>query len=256
MANITYTLRTENIGRLRDFLERFKKVNQSLLIEVSEDGITSKTYTPDRGFIKRSQIELSNIAAEFEGTVPEKILVPFFDINRVMKNIDLLPEGSINVVFVCEPKKGDKQNVLCSQVKFVTDSLTIINACTELDYVVSLSDTVYDGIIKSAEKGAQTSIHKTQMKKILSLFDIDSAEKTVSIRMDKETGKIHVFNNLYDYQLPEEVTGKLSSPIKVKKEFLSYIGDDTFNLNITEDKVITYSSESDTTSIIGVVNED
>jgi len=253
MASTTYTLRTGNIGKFRDFLERFKKVNQSLLIEVSEDGITSKTYTPDRGFIKRSHIELSEIGAEFEGDSNDKILVPFFDINRVMKNIDLLPEGEINIVFVCETKKT---NVLCSQVKFVSDSLTIINSCTELDYVVSLSDSVYDGIIKSAEKGAQTSIHKIQMKKILSLFDIDSSEKTVSIRMDKDTKKIHVFNNLYDYQLPEEVTGQLSSPIKVKKEFLSYIGDDTFNLNITEDKVITHSAESETTSVIGVVNED
>jgi hypothetical protein len=74
--------------------------------------------------------------------------------------------------------------------------------------------------------------------------------------MDETTERIHVFNSLYDYQLPEEVTGSLSSPIRVKKEFLSYIGDDTFKLNITEEKVIAYSTESDTTSIIGVVNED
>jgi hypothetical protein len=254
MQNVTHTLTVEKIEKFRDFLERFKKISQSLLIEVHEDTMVSKTYTPDRGFIKRSQVSIEDMGGSFNKTPEFSINVPFFNIDRVMKNIDLLPDGSIDIVFVCEKQKNN--TLLCSQVKFVSDSLTIINACTELDYVVALSDTVYDGIIKSAEKGAQTSIHKTQMKKITSLFDIDSAEKTISIRMDETTERIHVFNSLYDYQLPEEVTGSLSSPIRVKKEFLSYIGDDTFKLNITEEKVIAYSTESDTTSIIGVVNED
>lgn len=252
MATANFTITTESIEKFRDFLEKFKKVSQSLLIEVYEDRIVSKTYTPDRGFIKRSQMDIEGLGS-FEKPPTSVIKVPFFNIDRVMKNIDLLPDGEISIVFVCEKQKD---SLLCSQVKFVTDTLTIINACTELDYVVALGDHVYDGIIKSAEKGAQTSIHKAQMKKITSLFDIDSAEKTVSLRMDEESGRIHVFNSLYDYQLPDEVTGSLERPIKVKKEFLSYIGDDTFKLNITEDKVITYSTESDTTSIIGVVNED
>lgn len=252
MASTSFTLTTANIEKFREFLEKFKKISQSLLIEVHSDRMVSKTYTPDRGFIKRSQIDLEGIGG-FKKDPPEVIKVPFFNIDRVMKNIDLLPDGEIEVVFVCDKQKD---SLLCSQVKFVTETLTIINSCTELDYVVSLGDSVYDGIIKSAEKGAQTLIQKAQMKKITSLFDIDSAEKTVSLRVDEESGRIHVFNSLYDYQLPDDVTGTLDRPIRVKKEFLSYIGDDSFRLNITEDKVITYSTETDTTSIIGVVNED
>lgn len=254
MQSTTHTLTVEKIEKFRDFLERFKKISQSLLIEVHKNVMVSKTYTPDRGFIKRSQVNIEDMGGSFDNDPDATINVPFFNIDRVMKNIDLLPDGNIDIVFVCEKQKNN--TLLCSQVKFVSESLTIINACTELDYVVALSDSVYDGIIKSAEKGAQTSIHKTQMKKITSLFDIDSAEKTVSIRMDEDSERIHVFNSLYDYQLPESATGKLSAPIRVKKEFLSYIGDDTFKLNITEEKVIAYSTESDTTSIIGVVNED
>jgi hypothetical protein len=256
MSLVNYTLTTENIEKFRDFLEKFKKVSQSLLIEVWPEMIASKTYTPDRGFIKRSQLDMEAFNASFDETPPAVIKVPFFNIDRVMKNIDLLPDGNIDIVFVCEKQKPNSNGILCSQVKFVSETLTIINACTEIDYVMSLSDSVYDGIIKSAEKGVQTTIHKAQMKKVTSLFDIDSAEKTVSIRMDEGTGKIHVFNSLYDYQLPDEVVGTLERPIRVKKEFLSYIGDDTTKLNITEDKVITYSTESNTTSIIGVVNED
>ena len=252
----TYTLSTENIQKFREFLEKFKKVSQSLLIEVLPDMMVSKTYTPDRGFIKRSQLDMEAFDATFDSEPPVTIKVPFFNIDRVMKNIDLLPDGKIEIVFVCEAQKPNANAVLCSQVKFVSETLTIINACTELDYVMSLGDSVYDGIIKSAEKGAQTTIHKSQIKKVTSLFDIDSSEKTVSIRMDEKTGKIHVFNSLYDYQLPDDVTGTLENTIRVKKEFLSYIGDDTIKLNITEDKVITYSTESNTTSIIGVVNED
>lgn len=256
MSLVNYTLTVENIEKFRDFLEKFKKVSQSLLIEVWPEMMVSKTYTPDRGFIKRSQLEMEPLGGSFDNNPPVPIKVPFFNIDRVMKNIDLLPDGSIDIVFVCEKQKPNNNAVLCSQVKFVSETLTIINACTELDYVMSLSDSVYDGIIKSAEKGAQTTIHKSQIKKITSLFDIDSAEKTVSIRMDESTERIHVFNSLYDYQLPDDVTGSLEKPIRVKKEFLSYLGDDTIKLNITEDKVITYSTESNTTSIIGVVNED
>jgi len=252
MATTQFVIKTENIQKFRDFLEKFKKISQSLLIEVYSDRIVSKMYTPDKGFIKRSQIEIETLG-EFEKKPSNVIKVPFFNIDRVMKNIDLLPEGEIEIVFVCEQHK---ETFLCSQVKFVSETLKISNACTELDYVVSLGDQVYDGIIKSAEKGAQTTIHKTHMKKVMSLFDIDSSEKTISIRMDEETGRIHVFNSMYDYQLPSEVTGSLEKSIRVKKEFLSYIGEDNFKLNITEDKVITHSTESDTTSIIGVVNED
>lgn len=255
MASITYTLQAEKVQKFREFLERFKKISQSLLIEVHPDKIVSKTYTPDRSFIKRSQIDLDDIG-EFIGQellAGEVIRVPFFNIDRVMKNIDLLPSGTINVTFICD--KG-KDSILCTQVKFVSETLTIINTCTEMNYVVALGDAVYDNIIRSAERGAQTSLHKTQIKKITSLFDIDSSEKTVSIRFDSATEKLHVFNSLYDYQLPEPVTGELERPIRVHKEFLSYIGDDTLKLNITEDKVIAYSTESDTTSIIGVVNDD
>jgi hypothetical protein len=256
MSLVSYTLTTQNIEKFRDFLEKFKKVNQSLLIEVWPEMIASKTYTPDRGFIKRSQLDLEAFNASFDEIPPDMIKVPFFNIDRVMKNIDLLPDGNVDIVFMTEKQKPNSNAILCSQVKFISETLTIINACTEIDYVMSLSDSVYDGIIKSAERGAQTTIHKAQMKKIISLFDIDSAEKTVSIRMDENSGKIHVFNSLYDYQLPVDVTGTLENPIRLKKEFLLYIGDDTTKLNITEDKVITHSTESNTTSIIGVVNEE
>lgn len=250
--SLQFKLKTEKIDEIRSFLERFKKISQTLLLEISSDLIVAKTYTPDKGFIKKSQVEISGIG-EFENAPDMTIKVPFFNIDRVMKNIDLLPKGETTILFHCEKAK---ESYLASRVHFVGESLTIINACTEMDYVVSLGDQIYENIIRSAEKGAQFTLHKLQIKKMISLFDIDSAEKTVSIRFDKESERLHIFNDLYDYQIPEEVHGSLDNTIKIKKEYLSYLGDDTYRVNLSEDKMIAHSTESDTTSIIGVVYED
>lgn len=250
--SLEFRLKTEKIEEIRSFLERFKKISQTLLLEIKPDLIVAKTYTPDKGFIKKSEIEISDIGS-FDNDPDMTIKVPFFNIDRVMKNIDLLPKGEISIVFHCEKAKD---SYLASKVHFIGDSLTIINACTEMDYVVSLGDQVYENIIRSAEKGAQFTLHKLQIKKMLSLFDIDSAEKTVSIRYDENTERLHIFNDLYDYQIPEEIQGSLNNRVKIKKEYLAYLGDDTFKVNLTEDKMIAHSTESNTTSIIGVVYED
>lgn len=252
MSMQQFTLKTEKIEEIRGFLERFKKISQTLLLEIKSDSIVAKTYTPDKGFIKKSEMDIDHIGS-FDNAPGMTIKVPFFNIDRVMKNIDLLPKGEISIVFHCEKAK---ESYLASKVHFIGDSLSIINACTEMDYVVSLGDQVYENIIKSAEKGIQFTLHKLQIKKITSLFDIDSAEKTVSIRLDKETERLHIFNDLYDYQIPEEIEGDLSNVLKIKKEYLSYLGDDTFKINLSEDKMIAHSTESNTTSIIGVVYED
>jgi hypothetical protein len=251
-----FSMYTDKIGMLKEFLDRFKKVNTSLLLEVHEECIVSKTHTPDRGFIKRSKMEFDGFCTMEDDRDGKIIKVPFFSIQRVIKNIDILGEGEIEVQFLCEETNNF---YVCRDVKFVTTSLTLSNKCTELDYVTSMSDEIYERVIKSAVNGASINISKSVLSKIYSLFDADS-EETISLKFDGDLENVVVFTPMYEYRLEAEVKGKLSNNVRIKKNCLQYIGDSSdISLGIYEDKIVAtlIQDGSETTSIIGAAeNED
>lgn len=250
-----FRAKTEKIALLGDFLERFKKINQSLLLEIYEDSFVSKTHTPDRGFIKRSKMPFDGFC-EFEEDRSGKVIkVPFFNIQRVMKNIDLLPNGEVFVDFYCDESNN---YFICRELKFVTKSLTISNKCTELDYVVSLSDEVYERVIKSSTAGATVDLPKQSLSKVHSLSDSDT-EETISIRIDSEGLGIRFFGPMYDYLIETKVSGEMDKNIKVKKSFFQYVADSAdIRLGIYEDKITISSSQDgmETTAIIGTTENE
>lgn len=251
-----FSMHTDKISMLKEFLERFKKVNTSLLLEVHEECIVSKTHTPDRGFIKRSKMQFDGFCTMDDDRNGKVIKVPFFNIQRVIKNIDILSEGEVEVQFICE--EGNN-SFICRDVKFVTESLTISNKCTELDYVTSMSDEIYERVIKGAVDGASINISRAMMSKIYSLFDADN-EETITLKLDEELKNIIVFSPMYEYRLDSKVRGSISNNVSIKKNCLQYIGDfaNDIDLGIFEDKIVATLSQdgSETTSIIGAADNE
>lgn len=250
-----FTASIEKIEALKDFLEKFKKINQSLLLEFLDDSVIAKTHTPDRGFIKRSRLDFDGFC-EFETDRNEKVIkVPFFNIQRVMKNIDLLPSGPVTLEFLCDETSN---YLICREAKFITKSLTISNKCTEMDYIVTLSDEVYDRVIKSATDGAKMLISKQAFSKIYSLSESDN-EETISVRIDEDEKGVHFFGPMYDYLIETKISGSISGSIRFKKSFLQYMTETTdIKMSVHDEKVIISSVQdgTETTSIIGTTENE
>ena len=79
---------------LTNFLNRFKPISGSMLIEIEGEYLKAKTHTPERSVVKSSKIELSRVF-NFEGTVDTPILFGVYSLEKLIRSFAHF-DGPIN----------------------------------------------------------------------------------------------------------------------------------------------------------------
>jgi len=78
-------IRITSIPNLITFLKRLKSVEKNVILEVTQDKISSKVHTPDKAVMKYSSLNYSEV---FEGDIEwkgkDKIKIGLIDVGRVI----------------------------------------------------------------------------------------------------------------------------------------------------------------------------
>ena len=107
---------------LTNFLNRFKPVSGSLLIEIEGDYIKAKTHTPERSVVKSARIELSRVF-NYEGSVKTPVLFGVYSLEKLIKSFSHFDNGS-SLTFTLKTETT-AEGTVGTEIFLQNDSLTI-----------------------------------------------------------------------------------------------------------------------------------
>ena len=158
-----FTIKTTDLGQLKIFLNHFKKISDSLLIEVHKTGLIAKTYTPDKSLIKRSTLDFSEFCDDFEiNDFPDNFIkFPFVKLEKLIKNIDIIDANEVELEFHWNKVRSENLGI---SLDFKIPKLHIKAMCDELQYTVSLSDEIFNRLVNNIESLGKLEITSSDLR--------------------------------------------------------------------------------------------
>lgn len=231
---------------LTNFLNRFKPVSGSLLIEIDGEFIKAKTHTPERSVVKSSKIELSRVF-NFDGNVKTPILFGVYSLEKLIKSFSHF-DGS-PLTFTLKTEKT-AEGIVGTDIILQNNSLTINFQCATLRLFTHISDEMMSKISDVDSSKVDFILTKEVQARINSLAAIDSDQKLLTLELKNNT--LSARGKSFDLNLLT-ITGADNNKIELSiyKSQFAFIDREDIRVYMNEDRLIARSIESDTVSIIG-----
>jgi hypothetical protein len=230
---------------LTNFLNKFKPISGSLLIEIEGGYLKAKTHTPERSVVKASKIELSRVF-EFEGEVEEKILFGVYSLEKLIKSFSHF-EGAPLTFTLRTEKTAD--GVVGTDIILQNDSLTINFQCATLRLFTHITDELMDRISDTSSAQIDFVLTKELQARINSLAAIDSDQKLLTLKLNN--GALKASSKSFDLNLLTIDTNEANLDISVYKTQFAFLDKEDAKVYMNEDRLIVHSIETDTKTIIG-----
>lgn len=249
----TLTIKFASIDPLINLIDRIKNVSESVALVLEENTMLTRMHTIDKGFLKCSSIDLDQFATLSE-EIKDPIILPFIDADRLIKNIKLVDSNGID--FIIKWEKIGKDNI-AESVTVKSDSLKIQISCCEMKYVQThMSPEMYERATQGIPNISGIEISSNTIKKLQSLFPIDSKKESINIKYDKESKQLIAFNEKYSFTIAQTDKEVLDTVVKIKKAHFLLIGSERCELVFGDTRMQVDSYESSTKSVIGYLNDD
>lgn len=236
-------------SNLIQYLNKFKAIEKSLLLELTEDGLVSKSYTPDQSTVKGSKISLRDV---LEGTVPVPIIkIGISDISKLTGLFKHFSEGDEIFMDLSYADLGDDE-IVATELKFYTSSLKINFVCADLSLFNYIEDEMLSKIVDSAidEKITEFPFPKDAFSKIVSLCNIDSTDDLLNISISNS--KIIFKSKSFELTV-SDAPSNIDADFSFFNYQFGFIDQEISTFHIGNDKMIVKSQESDSVIIIGRV---
>jgi hypothetical protein len=230
---------------LTNFLNRFKPIAGSLLIEIEGDYLKAKTHTPERSVVKSSKIELSRVF-NFEGTVDEPILFGVYSLEKLIKSFSHF-DGS-PLTFTLRTEKTS-EGIVGTDILLQNDSLTINFQCASLRLFTHVTDEMMDRIADTGSSAVDFVLTKEVQSRINSLAAIDSDQKLLTLKLNG--GALKASGKSFDLNLLSVENTDDNLDISVYKSQFAFIDREDVRVYMNSDRLIARSIESNTVTIIG-----
>lgn len=270
----------KNSGPIDGFvqwLKNFSTITQSLLIEVdtNEKKFVSKTFTPDKGLVRYSEIsfEQAGLVLESDQKLENRLKLGIFLVLQRFIQICELFSGT-DFEFIVNYEQSTDED---SSEEFISDSITLKSKSltmrvdeASVNEFTYLNDDVFNNSIHAVEAPTQITISPEMVKNLIAISGIyaEGAKKDFMIFYSKKKGdgySIVVRDKLsnYEYELGEYVpTGKFEefSATIFREKFLLALKGLSEDLNLIMSSLnpsrILFDTVSETTkTVISIVNE-
>jgi hypothetical protein len=244
----TTKLKVHSLPKLNAYIGKFTPIDKSLLMEIEDGKLVSKSYTSEKTVLKLSSVGLKEIF-DFS-QVPDDVKIGIINAESFVKTFKQLQSDSTNLDIDFE--KTNEGNLTTEfrlydkylKFKLKSGSMKIFKVIGK-DILNALFDTT----------GSLTSfrIDKDNLSKVASLCSIDS--ESDSLEVSSVNGKIIFSGKSFEYELPGVTCDKDFSMVIYKKHFafVDLEDSDVFVKDVDPKGFIFKSLESDTKVIIGRV---
>jgi len=229
---------------LTNFLNKFKPISGSLLIEIEGGYLKAKTHTPERSVVKSSKIELSRVF-DFEGNVDETILFGVYSLEKLIKSFSHFEGAPLS--FTLKTEKTS-EGIVGTDIILQNDSLTVNFQCATLRLFTHITDEIMDRIADTVNSQVDFVLTKELQTRINSLASMDSDQKLLTLKL--KGGSLKASGKSFDLNLLN-VDSDSNVEVSVYKTQFAFLDKEDAKVYMNEDRLIVHSIETDTKTIIG-----
>lgn len=250
-------IRITSIPNLITFLKRLKSVEKNVILEITEDKISSKVHTPDKAVMKYSSLGFSEV---FEGNIDwkekNKIKIGLIDVGRVIDAFKhFRPEED---VFLELTVQDEDTEYITSEIRLISKSLKIKLKCADLGLLSYVSDEILTVVHSKEDYIGTFKIYQSDFNTILSLCGMESnSEEILNFSITKE--EVYSSGDSFKYKLalgPDEISiQEENMDSSIYKNHLGYMEQETCQVYIHENRIVLDSETSSTSIAIGIVEK-
>ena len=250
-------IRITSIPNLITFLKRLKSVEKNVILEITEDKISSKVHTPDKAVMKYSSLSFNEV---FEGNIEwkgkNKIKVGLIDVGRVIDAFKhFRPEEDVFLELTVQEEDGE---YITSELRLISKSLKIKLKCADLGLLSYVSDEILQIVHSKENSVGEFKIYQSDFNTVLSLCGMETnSEEILNFDLTKEDVYTHGDSFRYKLSLSlDEISikeEKMTSSIY--KNHLGYMEQETCKIYIHDNRIVLDSETSSTSIAIGIVEK-
>ena len=250
-------IRITSIPNLITFLKRLKSVEKNVILEITEDKISSKVHTPDKAVMKYSSLSFNEV---FEGNIEwkgkNKIKVGLIDVGRVIDAFKhFRPEEEVFLELTVQEEDGE---YITSELRLISKSLKIKLKCADLGLLSYVSDEILQIVHSKENSVGEFKIYQSDFNTVLSLCGMETnSEEILNFDLTKED--VYSYGDSFRYKLSlslDEISikeEKMTSSIY--KNHLGYMEQETCKIYIHDNRIVLDSETSSTSIAIGIVEK-
>lgn len=243
MAKQTYKLHSHQ--KLTGYMKKFSMIEKSLLFEISDDRIISKTHTPDKSVVKIGSILVTDVM-DIVGD-KENVKIGLFAVDNFVASFKHFGESEVKLEINGETVGADN---VATDLKATSKNLKISFPCASMSMFRYINADLASKISDTSTSLFSFRIDKDTLTKISALSTLDSENDTLSV--SSKGGEISFKGKSFEMSLPG-VTSETEGDISFYKSHFNFIDKEDSEVFITDNKVIFKSLETDTSIIIGKV---
>lgn len=246
MANQKVKFKITSPQNLISFVKRFSGIEKSLLLEITQNSIEAKAYTPDKSVLKFSRLPFVDV---LEGTTPGDILVPMYNVDKIINVFKHFADGDEIFLDVLVSKEDSQYTAL--ELMFYTSNLKIKMQCADM----SLFKYVGNDTLKKAIKVTMDMVTnefpfpKDAFAKINQLCSIDAAIDFLQIIINND-GEIIFKGKSFEYTLGHTTANK-PVDLRIYNKQFGYIDQEISQFHISSERLLVKSQESNSLITLG-----
>jgi hypothetical protein len=251
-------LRITSIPNLIDFLKKLKVVDKSVLLELTQTELFSKTHTPDKSVMKCVRIPFLQV---FEGTVEtgnsDRIKIGLVDVARF---IDCFKNFKQTDMVYLEIVTSDQDgHTVGISLKAYTDSMKINFRCAELGLMSYIEDNIL-GLVHGTEDAIGSfRFYRSDFETVISLCGLENnSEELLEFSVLTDPPSVQTAGQSFEYKLDiatPDIDASEPATLAIYKKQLGYVDLEQSMVFYHENRLIFKSTEKESTIAIGLIQK-
>jgi hypothetical protein len=246
-----------NVRPFTSWLKKFASIDNSLLLEIdpTAEHFVAKTYNAEHSVIKYSKIsfaesglEISNKPAELD---TKMIKMGLGHLPRLIKSIDHFLSGEFTLGFKFEEILGEP-SFAGTDLQMKNASLKMNIKGTSLHIFKYISEGLFLTKISKVNPLVTFDFPSLQIEKLNSLCNLDNEYKFIDLKTIKE--KLTARGKTFELTLAD--SGKAESAISIYKAQFDKLDLENYRVDMANEKLVFRSNDSDTITVISMVEKD
>lgn len=250
-----------HVTKVHEFLDRFNQFDENLLLELTENELYAKTYTPDRSAIKYSSLPFEEVLQLKDDVVlPDLLKIGLINIKQyqhalkfldsseqVSLGIDYLNLAGLDVEEESVATKTCLNNNKNLQFSFGNGSLSIYGTIT--------NEKFFNEIANIEEPIFEFDLELEELLKIKKFAAIDKIANDINVTCDKN-GDIYFENQNFKYKIDSQNTTdsestKAHNTARFPKSYLNMLDGESYKVSVGGNRLVFVSTDSKTYLVVG-----
>jgi hypothetical protein len=240
------------------WLKKFSLIDKSLLVEVDTKNqcFVAKSYNEEKSVVKYSMISFNDSGFTLKKPAEDFIKIGIFNIAAVIKSLDHFSSGEFSLqVQYEEVLSGKTPEFAGVAILLKSSSLKVKLECTSLNIFQYIPTPLFEDKIAKTTTITPFNLSSGTIEKINSLSELDKDKDYLFLEFIIRDSRVLVSGKSFELDIAESISEEKIVFSVYKKQFAK-IDTENYTVEFGEEKLIFRSDDSNTVTVISMVERD